>query len=173
MTAMFKPPFHNFRAPLGYQPADLGDFAGPEPAVECHGEIVQPKLTFMTGLEDMNMHPFGQVVAIVGFGTIGFAGGAAGAGEGFEVPGDQLPGAGDAGRFPATRIGVARIGHLGKVLRPAAQHLPGGLEMGGADDRRLKVRLARAGAVQVNPQGAQLTQAAIEADRPSSRCRPG
>ena len=64
MAAMFKPPFHNFRATLRYEAANLSDFAGAEAVVERHGQMVQPNLALVTGFEDMDMHPLSQIVAV-------------------------------------------------------------------------------------------------------------
>ena len=61
---MFKPALDNFRAAFRNHPPDFRDFMRLEPAIEGQREIVQPDFTFVAGLEDMNMHPLGQTVAV-------------------------------------------------------------------------------------------------------------
>src|SRR5258706_13123640 len=64
IAPMFKPAFDNFRTAFRNHPPDFRDLMGFEPAVESHRKIVQPDFTFVAGLEDMNVHPLGQVVAV-------------------------------------------------------------------------------------------------------------
>jgi len=61
---MFKPALDNFRAAFRNHLPDFRDFMRLEPAIEDQREIVQPDFTFVAGLEDMNMHPLGQTVAV-------------------------------------------------------------------------------------------------------------
>src|SRR2546427_728699 len=51
VTTVFKPSFHNFRAPFGDHAADLIDLIRLEAAVERDGKIIQPDLALVAGLE--------------------------------------------------------------------------------------------------------------------------
>jgi hypothetical protein len=35
-----------------------------EPAIEGHREIIQPDFTFVAGLENVNVHPLGQIITV-------------------------------------------------------------------------------------------------------------
>ena len=61
---MFKPPLHDFRTPFGHQTADLGNLARAESEIEGERQVIEPDFAFVASLEDMHMHPLGQVVAV-------------------------------------------------------------------------------------------------------------
>jgi hypothetical protein len=61
---MFKPALDNFRAAVRNHPPDFRDFVRFEATVEGQREIVQPDFTFVPSLENMNVHPLGQIVAV-------------------------------------------------------------------------------------------------------------
>jgi hypothetical protein len=61
---MFKPSFDNFRAAVRNHPPNFGDFMRLESAVESKRKIIHPDFAFAPGFENMNVHPFGQVVAV-------------------------------------------------------------------------------------------------------------
>jgi hypothetical protein len=61
---MFKPALDNFYAAFRNHPPDFRDLMRLEPAIESQREIVEPDFAFMAGLENMDVHPFAQVVAV-------------------------------------------------------------------------------------------------------------
>ena len=64
MSFVFKPAFDNFRAAFRNHPPDFRGFMRFESAIEGQRQIVQPDFTFVAGLENMNVHPLGQIVAV-------------------------------------------------------------------------------------------------------------
>src|ERR1039458_3319400 len=64
IASVFKPALDNFRAALRNHPPDFRDFVRLEPTIEGQRKIVQPDFTFVAGLENMHVHPLGQIVAV-------------------------------------------------------------------------------------------------------------
>jgi len=64
IAPVFKPSFDNFRAAFRNHPPDFGDVMRLEPAVVGERKVIQPDFAFVAGFKNMNVHPFGQVVAV-------------------------------------------------------------------------------------------------------------
>src|ERR1017187_4334025 len=64
IASVFKPALDNFHAAFRDHPPDFRDLVRLEAAIEGQRQVVQPDFTFVAGLENMNVHPLNQVVAV-------------------------------------------------------------------------------------------------------------
>jgi hypothetical protein len=64
IAPVFKPALDNFRAAFRNDAPDFRNFMRFEPAIEGEREVVQPDFTLVAGLEDVNVHPLGQIIAV-------------------------------------------------------------------------------------------------------------